>query len=183
MSDEQQAEFSRPFDLSGLGRAARPVSLKARPEECRALARRLGLEELKALSAEITLRREASELVVAEGSITAEVTQRCVVTDEPFEALVETEFQRRYLLGRAAVGEQVDIDPEAEDPPEPLGSEDLDLGEVVAEELALTLDPYPRKPGLPPLDYSVGEEGAVADEEEKIKPFAALAALKGKKGS
>lgn len=183
MSDAQQAEFSRPFNLSGLGRATRPVSLQARPEECRALAQRLGLEAVEALSAEINLLREGTELVVAEGALTAQVIQRCVVTDEPFEARVEAAFQRRYLQGRAAAGEAVDIDPEAEDPPEPLGSDDLDLGEVVAEELALALDPYPRKPGVPPLDYSLGGEAPAAEEEEKIKPFAALAALKGKKDS
>ena len=47
----------------------------------------------------------------------------------------------------------------------------VDLGELVAEEVALALDPYPRHPdaALPP---------EASDPEEN--PFAALAALKGR---
>jgi hypothetical protein len=38
------------------------------------------------------------------------------------------------------------IDPLA-DEPEPLEGDRIDLGEIVAEELALAIDPYPRAPG------------------------------------
>jgi uncharacterized metal-binding protein YceD (DUF177 family) len=47
----------------------------------------------------------------------------------------------------------------------------VDLGDLVAEEVALALDPYPRHP-----DASLPPEASDADEN----PFAGLAALKGR---
>ena len=96
-------------------------------------------------------------------------------------ATVTGEFRRRYLVGRAARDKEVEIDPESEDPPEPLEGGALDLGELVSEELALALDPYPRKPGVAPVDLSFGAPEEESDEEDS--PFAALAALKGRKTS
>ena len=68
------------------------------------------------------------------------------MTLEPVPAQVEAEFDRLFSrdLPEEASGE-VEIDPEAESP-EPLVGHVLDLGEVLAEELSLALDPYPRSP-------------------------------------
>ena len=50
---------------------------------------------------------------------------------------------------------------------------------MAIEALALALPAYPRKPGA-----SFGAaESAAGDEESEAKPFAALAALRGKIGS
>ena len=70
------------------------------------------------------------------------------------------------------------ISPDEDDEIEPLG-ERIDLGLVAIEALALALPAYPRKPGAsfgPP-------ESALGEEESEAKPFAALAALRGKIGS
>ena len=67
------------------------------------------------------------------------------------------------------------VDPEGEDPPEPLASE-IDLGEVAAEELALNLNPYPRKEGSAFAGSDTDPVEIAAREKEK--PFAALAKLK-----
>ena len=53
---------------------------------------------------------------------------------------------------------------------EPLPETELDIGEVVAEELALSLNPYPRKP-----DASFGDKEAA---ERTPSPFDVLARLK-----
>jgi hypothetical protein len=68
------------------------------------------------------------------------------------------------------------VDPEADDPPEVLPAEGLDLGELVVQELAVVLDPYPRAPGA-----EVPAEFQPSEAEEVKGPFAALAALKVKK--
>ena len=60
----------------------------------------------------------------------------------------------------------------------PAGSIDngwIDLGEVVAETLALDLDPYPRKPGEA-FPGHVEDDGA---EAKAPSPFAVLAPKKG----
>ncbi len=75
--------------------------------------------------------------------------------------------------GPAGQGEVL-VDPEGVDPAEPLPAEGIDLGELVVQELAVALDPYPRKPGAEvPAEYRPPEV------ETKEGPFAALKALKG----
>ena len=71
------------------------------------------------------------------------------------------------------------------DEAEPLPAEGIDAREVVAEHLALSLDPYPRHPDAPdgPLTYTAGDEkpekGALGDDAH-AGPFAALGQLKSK---
>ena len=57
------------------------------------------------------------------------------------------------------------------DPPDEIVSGKIDLGAVMAEFLALGLDPHPRKPGV--------SFEAVAPEGVAESPFAALGKLKG----
>ena len=70
------------------------------------------------------------------------------------------------------LSEAVGDDLEAEDPPDPLVGDHIDLGAVAREFVALGLDPYPRKPGV----VFAYEEDAPGEES----PFARLAALKPK---
>ena len=51
----------------------------------------------------------------------------------------------------------------------------IDLGEAIADSLALGLDPYPRSPDA---ESALKEAGVISEEE--AGPFAALAALKSK---
>jgi hypothetical protein len=51
----------------------------------------------------------------------------------------------------------------------------IDVGEAVAQSLALALDPYPRAPDA---EAALKEAGVTSEAE--TGPFAALAALKGK---
>src|SRR3546814_9495575 len=69
------------------------------------------------------------------------------------------------------------LDPDAADPPDLLEDDRIDAGEVVAEELALALDPYPRNAGadLTPEYHPKPEQAA------KVSPFAVLAGLKTEK--
>jgi hypothetical protein len=80
------------------------------------------------------------------------------MTLEPVASGIEEDFTLLYSLkpGPGPVSEgmvareearEVVVDPEAEEPPEPLGPGGLDLGEAVAQQLAVALDPYPRAPG------------------------------------
>ena len=55
----------------------------------------------------------------------------------------------------------------------------LDVGEIIAEELALSLDPYPRKPGIA-VEIGPGGGAAKGEAPPRDRPFEALAALKRK---
>ncbi len=78
----------------------------------------------------------------ARGHLQARVLQTCVVSLDEFEAAVDEIFSLRFVPEGT---ETDDPDPESEDEM-PYSGDVLDLGEAAAEQLALALDPYPRKP-------------------------------------
>ena len=171
MTTAAPSEFSRPVALDRATAAPHFREIIATEAERAALARRLGLVALDLLSARLNWRREASGTISLEGELEAQVTQTCVVTLEPVAARVTDRFVRHFVQGAVAAEDEVVIDPEADDPPEALGDGLVDAGEIVTQQLALALDPYPRAPGsMLPDD--------VARATPSESPFRVLAALK-----
>ena len=166
-------EFSRPILIDHIGPAWHVEAIEASPAERAALARRFDLLDLPELKAEIRLRRvRAGRYIEASGHFAADVVQSCVVSLEPVAAKLDESFRELYgPIGGDVAGEasEVLVDPES---PEPVEGGSLDLGEAVAQHLALALDPYPRAPG------AVGPGPEKAGEPERPSPFAGLAGLK-----
>jgi len=159
-------ELSRPLVLGHVPPAGRELEIIASAAEAAALAARFGIEEVRSLGARLRLAPEQDGPVMVTGQVSATVVQLCVVSQEPVVERVTAPVSLRLLpAGRAAT----DTPDDAVDEIETGGQ--VDLGELVAEEVALALDPYPRHPEaeLPP---------EASDPEEN--PFAALAALKGR---
>ena len=166
-------ELSRRVQADSIGREGAEYEIVADEAECRALARRFGLVALSDLRAAVRLAR-AGRRVRLEGRFAAEVVQTCVVSLEPVASRLEASFARLFVpAGDGAAEAEVVVDPEAEDT-EPMVAGRIDIGETVAEEVALALDPYPRAPGA--VLEAVGEEEAAADDAGR-RPFAALASL------
>ncbi|HEY6432052.1 MAG TPA: DUF177 domain-containing protein [Acetobacteraceae bacterium] len=95
------------------------------------------------LTCEFHLHRQPGGDVTARGRLSARIVQTCVVSLEEFEAAVEEDFAIRFVQDGQ---ESEEISPESEDEV-PFQDGKLDLGEAAAEQLALSLDPYPRRPG------------------------------------
>lgn len=165
-------EFSRPVSLARIPPAGREERLAATPGECAALARRFGIPAVNRLVALLRLRPEAGDAVWVEGRLSAEVVQECVVTLAPVTQAVEEAVALRILPPGAGFSE----DPEGPDEIEAEGDV-ADLGEALAEQLALALDPYPRAAGAS-LDAPGGAEG---EGPPPGGPFAGLAALRGRR--
>ncbi len=158
-------EMPRPFPTARIGAGAVFV-VDAKPAECQALARRMGLEAILALSCRFDLRRGESDAVSATGTLRARVRQVCVVTLEPFEADVAEDFTLRFV----PEGQESDeLDIESADEVTYAGGV-LDLGEAAAEQLALALDPFPRKPGAELGEVSLGEEGNAFSALSRLLP-------------
>ena len=144
--------FHRAVRVDRMGAAGADPELRritASAAERRALAERFGLLALDELAAQARLWRQGSR-VHLRVNFTAAVVQSCVVTLEPVSEHIAHTFERAYLPPAASPGAsakevRVAIDG---DEAEPLGGNEIDLGEAVAEELALALNPYPRTPGL-----------------------------------
>ena len=188
-----EPELSRIVTRGEIARGEAIRDIAADERERAALARRFGLAALERLEARLRLRPEGPQgrpegrpgLVTLEGRFSADVVQLCVVTLEGLPVTVEEEISLLFSLARPGEPKgpaalEVEIDAEAEDPPEPIGPHGLDLGEVVAEQLALALDPYPRAPDadLAALSGDVGAGDLAEEPDEPAGPFAALAALK-----
>ena len=170
-------EFSRPVALDRATPAPHGREIVAAPEERAALARRLGLLSLERLAARVSWRRQAGGVICLEGELEAALSQSCVVTLEPVEAQIAERFVRYFVREASKAEAEVMVDPEADDPPEPLVDGVVDLGEIVAEQLALALDPYPRAPRSgPPVAPGAAEEAPQAMVAES--PFRVLEALK-----
>lgn len=166
-------EFSRPIRLDELSHDERHYEIEAGEAEREALARRFGLESVGRLKAAVGLRSEtAGRRVRLTAHFEADVVQSCVVTLEPVPAQLAGDFEVLYDRGVSPTGREVvleagDVDVVA------LEGDTVDIGEAVAEELSLSLDPYPRAPGAQ-------IEGAEPAVDAGHRPFEILARLKGK---
>ncbi|WP_428487665.1 YceD family protein [Rhodopila sp.] len=159
------SEFHRPVAFDRVGAHGLDVTVDATAAECAALAERMGIPGVHAVSCVFHLTRERHDAVAARGHLRAVVTQTCILSLEDFQHSVEEVFQVRFVPA-----DQVsdDIDPQADDEI-PVEGNVIDLGEAAAEQLGLALDPYPRMPGA-----DVPEAETAAEPH----PFAALAGLR-----
>jgi len=182
ISAVMQPEFSRVFDLEELDESPRQIDLTADEEECTLLARRFDQKSIGRLSANLVLIwLEPGKVLSVSGKFSADVVQTCVLSLEPVDASLDEEIN---LVFSRDLEETADIvDPEDA---EPLEGDAIDLGELVAEELSLALDPYPRRPDIDPGAIDLGPGASLLTEEEAEKggkranPFEVLAKLKPK---
>lgn len=177
---EAANEFSRIVTPDRLGGPPLTESIEASPSEREAVAGRLELLAVERLAAKLTVKAVGSRLFRVQGTWEAEVSQACVVTLAPvadsLSGDIEASFEAADERAAERRGGDVLIDPEGADPAEPLPQEGIDFGELVVQELAVALDPYPRAPGAEiPAEYRPPEV------EEENGPFAALKVLKGDK--
>jgi uncharacterized metal-binding protein YceD (DUF177 family) len=148
------------------------------------LAARMGIVELKRLAGVASIRPYRKEGLTLDCRFEADLVQSCVVTLDPVDEHVDEEFRQRYLpahlldLPSAKAPDsqrEIAVDIEADDAPEPMAAGGIDVGEAVAERLALALDPYPRKPGA---SFDTPPEEVDDASESRPNPFAALEKLK-----
>ena len=157
-------EFYRPVSLDRIGSQGLDLTVEATNAECSALAVRMNLPAVLAVSCTFHLIREGRDTVLARGVLRARIIQTCVVSLDDFEGAVEETFQVRFVPSGE---ESDDIDPDSDDEI-PFEGNAIDLGEAAAEQLGLALDPYPRMPGV--------KMPEIEDEADQ-HPFAALRRL------
>ena len=145
-------EFSRIVSLDLIDLANPFTEIQAKPDECTALARRFGLFRLDAFTATVAFEVSSPTRVIVTANYVAEVVQACVVTLEPVSTRIKDCFERRFVSGPVSRTDDVAVDPLADDPPEPWDGGAIDIGEVLAEQLGLAIDPYPRTPGAVFMD-------------------------------
>ena len=182
---EPKSELERIVDLDRMGNKGTAVEIVASDGERAALAKRFGFLGLPAFSARVTVDRRPGGQVVVEGRLKGRLVQACILSLDPVVQELDDAFrlvfaenladERDPESGEAVLNAQADA-------PEPLEGNLLDVGEIIAEQLSLTADPYPRRPGMKLDDVLPKPRGGArkAQPEQRRHPFAGLAALKGK---
>jgi len=179
-------EWSHHVLSEDVGRKPLRISISVPEESKLALCKRIGLHSIESLVADIVLKRNpVSKDIHVKGELRADVHQQCVVTMEPVAEHVEDNFETWCAEPSNAVSfakakrERMEPQERLEQPmleeyddPEVIIGGKIDLGELVTQNLSLSLNPYPRK------------EGAAFESKDKLfdedddgmynNPFAAL---------
>jgi uncharacterized metal-binding protein YceD (DUF177 family) len=136
---EPRVEFPRPLLVARVPKLGSHEKLKADAKECERLAKRLGVVVVHEVKAELKVRPWRGGGFKVAGLATIDLEQTSVISLEDFRQSLEFEVERYFLPSIGDPDEELDIDV--------IDNGEIDLGEVVAETIALELDPYPRKPG------------------------------------
>jgi uncharacterized metal-binding protein YceD (DUF177 family) len=158
--------YSEPVRLhqvpGGVKRTLEPdAAIRAR------IVKALDLASLDAFSAEMELAPSPAGWRLS-GRVRASLAQTCGITLEPLPLEIDAPF---VLSLAEAVEEDSDeiiitLDDES---PDLIENGQIDLGQYAVEQLALRLDPFPRKPGA---------EFVQPPEPAEISPFAVLKQLR-----
>lgn len=165
------SEFPRPFDVRQLDHRA--VTLIADESERAALARRFGLVRIDRIEAEVVLERKG-EALTAEGTLEADIVQSCAVSAEDLPVAIREPLAFRFVPDAGGHAPDEEIELEADELDEiPYTGVHVDLGEAVAQSLALAIDPFATGPEA--------EQARALLKEDDASPFAALKGLNLKK--
>ena len=160
------SELSRPYDATRLPAAEQVIEASA--EECAVLARRFGLVAVQSLAARIMLKADGPT-VRATGQLKADVVQSCAVSGEDLPVKIAEPIALHFVPPADSPESEEEIELEAEDLDEiEMEGTRFDLGEAVAQSLALAIDPYLEGPGA----EAVRKAGLLGQSESS--PFAAL---------
>jgi hypothetical protein len=175
----QTAPWNRVISPDSIPQTGAVFMLRADEAVRASISRESGLLEMPHLDATFEVERRGKAGLRVIGRVTATVVQACVVTLEPVTSEVDEEIDLVFLPeSEHDVASPVNIEiaaDRADNAPEILVGGALDLGALATEFLVLGIDPYPRKAGI--------EFESPTLSQAEHGPFAALAALKGKRSS
>ncbi len=132
------------------------------------IARALDLASLDAFTATLSVKPARVGWTLS-GRVVAEAVQTCGITLEPLPVSIDETFSVDLVEAVEPVeDDEVEISVD-DDAPDVIEDGRIDLGQYAVEQLALTLDPFPRKPGAAFVQ---------PEEPGEISPFAVLKAFR-----
>lgn len=170
MNDLPAPEFSRMVDATRFD--GKSIAIAADTAERGALAQRFGLVSIARLEAQVTLSPDG-DAVLANGTLSASIVQSCAISGEDLPVEIAETLALRFVPDTGDIEEEEIELTEDELDEIPFTGRSFDLGEAVAQSLALAIDPY----ATGPQADEVRERGDVSDETAN-GPFAELAKLR-----
>lgn len=132
------------------------------------IAKSLDLASLDAFDADIRLEPSGHSGWRVSGRVRADAVQTCGLTLEPLPIHIDARFSISLAEAVETESDEIDVTLD-DDAPDLIEDGQVDLGQYAVEQLALKLDPFPRKPGA---------EFVQPEEPAEISPFAVLKALR-----
>ena len=174
----ERPPLSRQFRLDEITERA-SGTIDATAAERAAICRLLELKRLDGLTLTYRLLHTGAGRLRLKGQLKADATQTCVVSLDPVPALidvpVEVEFWPAAMIEAELKREEASGSTTLANWPEPIKDGGIDLGPLIYETLATSLDPYPKREGVS-FEWSQGADEP--GQEGKRSPFAALDRLK-----
>jgi uncharacterized metal-binding protein YceD (DUF177 family) len=167
-------EFSRRISVDVIGAGGHKVGINADAAECAALAKRFGWTAIEGLSANAQLLARAGG-IDALGTFEAAIERACVATGEPVHERVEEAFAIHFVRpdDDLPIMDEVELAENDLDTVEFDGAA-VDIGEAVAQSLALAVAPFPRSPAA---EAKLKEAGVLSEADAVTGPFAGLKGL------
>lgn len=167
--------FSYPLEVDDIGSALRHYKLKATPEQLAYIQEVLKVDGVKSFESkmEVKLYKSQNRLEVR-GTAKADLELTSVISLEKFVKTYSPEFVVTFDTKMTPQDlKEVEFDFE-DDVPDLIVDGKIDLAAIAMEQIALSIDDFPRKDG------EVFEYKSEFDEEttQEMNPFAALAKLK-----
>lgn len=144
-------EFSHVIDISKVPKTGLNIKLEVDEKSRKRLAERYGIAAISMLSVFLQVKPWRRDGLQVAGTLKADVEQKCIVSLEPVFDQIAEDISVFFLPpGQDADFDQLDVtvDPNSADDFDMLEDSEIDLGELVAEQLSVAIDPYPRKPGV-----------------------------------
>ncbi len=177
----KKADLSLNLVAAEIDREVKSYELTATPDQLEDIRKRFDLVALNSMSASVAVNSKANdEGILLEGHVRADLVQRCIASLADVPEIVDAPFT--LLLVDPETANRMDADESFLDTDQPeydaLEGDIVEVGEIVAQTVAISMNPYPRAEGaeltgLQNKDISFNEP-----ELEKKNPFAALGKLK-----
>ncbi|WP_439473044.1 YceD family protein [Brevundimonas sp.] len=161
-----QLPYSEPVRLHQIGAGVKRTLTPDAAALAR-IAKALGLASLDLFEADVELTPSAAGWTLT-GRVRADLAQTCGITLEPLPLRIDDGFTVQLAEPVDEESDEIVITLEDESP-DVVEDGQIDLGQYVVEQLALHLDPFPRKPGA---------EFVQPPEPAEISPFAVLKQLR-----
>jgi uncharacterized metal-binding protein YceD (DUF177 family) len=187
LNTRHDSEFGRLIGIDSIEERGQAFAIEATDQQRHALARRFGVLSIGSLAARGMLTRGANPSNFRlDARLEAEVAQQCVISLETVVQRIAVDFSREFKTDACFDASDVDdglhevfLDLDSDDLPDPVIQGKIDVGEAVAEQLALELDPFPRASEAR-FDELVLRYQDIDAKAAAINPFSALASVKEK---
>jgi uncharacterized metal-binding protein YceD (DUF177 family) len=170
MTPDHRLPFSEVVRLNEIGTGLTRTLVPDEAARSR-IVRALDLGSLASFEAELKLVPGRAGWTLS-GRVTASLEQICGITLERLPVQIDERFAVDLVEASEPATDEVEVTLD-DDAPDVIEDGRIDLGQYAVEQLALTLDPFPRKPGAAFIQ---------PEEPVEISPFAVLKAFRPRDG-